>query len=275
MHATMHEGRAPRNRLALVVLAVVALALVIVVGPLERPSFAVDPGDPSVPADAVSWADRSGVRAVAEALAANPQYSGNYLSWTGITIGSLRTEMAVTPEFVASTGPASKDQLPVAEYVAPVYAEGQPIVAVGFRRSADGGWELGPQIYPAGVGEAVDGLPYGVTVLYEQTNGAWFALDGDVLSPLGPTSAALMGDGPVDLTTLRDRLAQGPGTPTATASVEAEAVSPANTEPASDLGMWFWLTLAAGVILIAAILLQVMSARRRRRRRRRHTRRLA
>ena len=51
-------------------------------------------------------------------------------------------------------------------------------MAVGFRRAADGSWELGPQIYPAAVGEAVEGLPYGVIVLHEQTNGAWFTLEG-------------------------------------------------------------------------------------------------
>lgn len=254
--------------------AVVLLALVTLVWP-ARAATAVEPGDPGVPADAVSWADRSGVRAVTEALATNPQYGGTYLSWTGITIGSLRTELAVTPEFVASTGPASKDQLPVAEYIAPVFYQGQPIVAVGFRRAADGSWELGPQLYPEEVSAAVDELAYGVVVLYEQTNEAWFALNGDALSPLGSASATLLGDGPVDLTTLRDRLAQGPSTPSATSPVEADVVSPAPTEPAWRLGLWFWLTLAAAVVLVVAIVLQMVSARRRRRRRRRHIRRLA
>jgi hypothetical protein len=268
MHGFVHKGRALRTALAGAL-----LALVLVLWPAP-PSAAVEPGDPSVPADAVTWADRSGVRAVTEALATNPQYSGNYLSWTSITIGSLRTELAVTPEFVATTGPVTKDQLPVAEYIAPVFSEGQPIVAVGVRRAPDGSWELGPQIYPAAVGEAIDGLAYGVVVLHEQTNGAWFTLEGDVLRPMGAKSAALFGDGPVDLTTLRDRLAQGPNTPTASTPVE-EVVSPGATEPARRLGLWFWLTLAAGVILVVAILLQLASMRRRQRRRRRHIRRLA
>jgi hypothetical protein len=267
-HAAMHRGFG-----LLAAVAAVLLALVTVVWPVPS-AVAVEPADPSVPADAVSWADRSGVRAVTEALAANPQYSGSYLSWTGITIGSLRTELAVTPEFVASTGPASKDQLPVAEYIAPVFSQGEPIVAVGFRRAADGSWELGPQIYPAAVGEAVEGLPFGVVVLHEQTNGAWFTLEGETLRPMGPKSAALFGDGPVDLTTLRDRLAQGPSTPSASAPVEAEAVSPATNEPTTRLGLWFWLTVAAAAVLVVAIVLQLSSSRRRRRRRR-HVRRLA
>ena len=73
----------------------VALALVTLVWPVGS-ADAVEPADPGVPADAVSWADRSGVRAVTEALATNPQYGDTYLSWTGITIGSLCTELAVT-----------------------------------------------------------------------------------------------------------------------------------------------------------------------------------
>ncbi len=263
------------TRLALgTALAVVALALVTLVWPIGS-AGAVEPADPGVPADAVSWADRSGVRAVTEALATNPQYGDTYLSWTGITIGSLRTELAVTPEFVASTGPASRDQLPVAEYIAPVFYQGELIVAVGFRRAADGGWELGPQIYPEEVGVAVDDLAYGVVVLYEQTHGAWFALTGEALSPLGPTSAALLDDGPIDLTRLRDRLAQGPTTPSATAPAQAGVVSPAATEPASRVGLWFWLTIGAAAVLVVAIVLQMMSVRRRRKRRRRHIRRLA
>jgi hypothetical protein len=268
MHGFVHKGRAFRTALA-----VTPLALLLVLW-LAPPSAAVEPADPSVPADAVSWVDRSGVRAVTEALATNPQYSGNYLSWTGITIGSLRTELAVTPEFVASTGPATRDQLPVAEYIAPVFAEGQPIVAVGFRRAADGSWELGPQIYPAAVGERIDALAYGVIVLHEQTTGAWFTLEGDALRPMGPKSAALFGDGPVDLTTLRDRLAQGPNTPTAAATPPEADVSP-TAQQAGWLGPWFWITLAAGAVLVAAILLQLVTVRRRRRRRRRHIRRLA
>ena len=114
-----------------------------------------------------------------------------------------------------------------------------------------------------------------MVVLYEQTNGAWFALNGEALSPLGPTSAALLDDGPIDLTRLRDRLAQGPATPSATAPAEAGIVSPAATEPARTVGLWFWLTVGAAVVLVVAIVLQMMSVRRRRKRRRRHIRRLA
>jgi hypothetical protein len=266
-HAAVHKVALPAT------VALVVFALVTAIWP-ARPAVAVEPADPLVPADAVSWADRSGVRAVTERLATDPQYSGSYLAWTAITIGSLRTELAVTPEFVASTGPVSQDQLPVAEYIAPVFSQGEPIVAVGFRRSADGGWELGPQIYPATVGAAVESLPYGVVVLFEQTNGAWFALEENMLSPMGPKSAALLGDGPVDLTTLRDRLAQGPTTASPSAPVEAEVASSPANEPTARLGLWFWLTVTAGVILVVAILLQMASSRRRRRRRR-HIRRLA
>ena len=91
---------------------------------------------------------------------------------------------------------------------------------------------------------------------------------------MGLKSAALFGDGPVDLTTLRDRLAQGLSTPSARAPVEAEAVSPATNERTTRLGLRFWLTVAAAAVLVAAIVLQLATARRRRRRRR-HVRRLA
>ena len=158
----------------------------------------------------------------------------------------------------------------MAEYIAPVFYQGELIVAVGFRRAADGGWELAPQIYPEEVGVAVDDLAYGVVVLYERTNGAWFALNGEALSPLGPKSAALLDDDP----DRPDPVAR----PARAGSAHAVGYRPDRSRDRfargnrtrAHRGPWFWLTAGAAVFLVVAIVLQMMSVRRRRKRQRRH-----